>query len=67
MIPDYDDDVKMAALGRESARWKAIKKHKEAIRDLAVAMQGYVDVTGVKNLRQAINEHIDGLIEALEL
>ncbi len=65
MIPDYDNDAKMAELGRNTARWKAIKTHKEAIRDVAVAMQGNVDAEGANNLRNVINGHVDALIDAL--
>lgn len=67
MIDGYDDDVKMAALGRKSVKWKAINAHKEAIRTIAVAFQNEIDTLGANNLRTALNEHIDGLIEALEL
>jgi hypothetical protein len=69
MIPDYDDDVKMAEAGRKSVKWKAIKEAKEAIRDTAVALGNPVlaNVDAVKGLKVEMNQAIDNLIEALEL
>jgi hypothetical protein len=69
MIPDYDDDVKMAEAGRKSVKWKAINGAKEAIRDVAVHLgsQNLNNAEIVKDLKVDMNQAIDNLIEALEL
>ena len=67
MIADYNDDAKMAEAGRRSLKYKAINEHKEAIRTIAVAFQSVTDTEGANNLREALNGHIDALIEAMEL
>jgi hypothetical protein len=67
MIPDYDDDKKMAEAGRKSVKWKAINNAKELIRDLAVII-GNTNHTGDLSVHKAtMNQAIDNLIEALEL
>jgi succinate dehydrogenase/fumarate reductase-like Fe-S protein len=68
MIPDYDDDKKMAEAGRKSVKWKAINNSKEAIRDVAVHLGGNLNnVQIIKDLKVDMNQAIDNLIEALEL
>lgn len=65
MIPDYDDDVKMAELGRSSARYKAIKNAREKIRDCAVFIGNSNDVGEIIKLQDSITKNIDDLIHAL--
>lgn len=68
MIPDYDNDVKMAELGRNTAKWKAIKQAKEAIRDSAVLIcNNNYSFVQTKALKDEIDEAFVKLIEALEL
>jgi hypothetical protein len=69
MIPDYDDDKKMAEAGRRAVKWKAINNAKETIRNVAVALgnQHLADVGAIKELKIEMNQAIDNLIEALEL
>lgn len=65
MIADYDDDVKMAQLGRWSARYKAIKNARESIRDYAVMIGNADDVKTIENCKNELNLHVADLIEAL--
>jgi hypothetical protein len=67
MIPDYDDDKKMAEAGRKSVKWKAINSAKEMIRDTAVSIGNSTHPEVIKEHRAMINQAIDNLIEALEL
>jgi sugar-specific transcriptional regulator TrmB len=67
MIPDYDDDKKMAEAGRKSVKWKAIKNAKEMIRDAAVSIGNSDSAEFIKALKSDMNQAIDNLIEALEL
>jgi hypothetical protein len=67
MIPDYDDDKKMAEAGRKSVKWKAINNAKESIRDIAVVMGNTHNTDDLKAHKAAMNQAIDNLIEALEL
>lgn len=67
MIKNYTDDVAMAEYGRQCARFKAIREHKEAIRTIAVSFQNDIDAIGAENLRVAINDHVNALIEVLNI
>jgi hypothetical protein len=67
MIPDYDDDKKMAEAGRKSVKWKAINTSREAIRDIAVSIGNSTHPEIIKQHREMMNQAIDNLIEALEL
>jgi hypothetical protein len=68
MIPDYDDDKKMAEAGRKSVKWKAVNNAKETIRNVAVHLGGTLNnVQVIKDLKNDMNQAIDNLIEALEL
>jgi hypothetical protein len=67
MIPDYDDDKKMAEAGRKSVKWKAIKTSREMIRDTAVSIGSSDSAVFIKALKVDMNQAIDNLIEALEL
>jgi hypothetical protein len=67
MIPDYDDDKKMAEAGRKSVKWKAINGAKEAIRDIAVTIGNSSHPEIIKQHSVMMNQAIDNLIEALEL
>ncbi len=67
MIPDYEDDVKMAEAGRRSVKWKAIKNSREIIRDIAVSIGGSDCVRVIQTRKEEMNQAIDNLIEALEL
>jgi len=67
MIDNYDNIEKMAEYGRICAKNKAIREAKEAIRDIAVALGNANNVVAVSNLGEAINVHIDNLIEATKL
>ena len=67
MIANYDNTEKMAEYGRSCAKNKAIREAKEAIRDIAVGLCNAKDDEAASNLREAINGHIDNLIEAMKL
>jgi hypothetical protein len=67
MIPDYEDDVKMAEAGRRAVKWKAIKNSREIIRDIAVSIGGSDCVRVIRARKEEMNQAIDNLIEALEL
>ena len=67
MIANYDNDAEMAKYGRHCAKYKAIRDHKEAIRDISVGLQNANDEQGISNLQAALNEHINSLIEAMKL
>lgn len=67
MIPNYDDDVKMAEYGRRSAKYKAIKDARENIRNLAVNIGNSNEQAEIKVFKIALNQHIDDLIEAMAL
>jgi hypothetical protein len=67
MIPDYDDDVKMAEAGRRAVKWKAINGARESIRNLAVAIGNSTSSEDIKSDQVFMNQAIDNLIEALEL
>jgi hypothetical protein len=67
MIANYDNDTKMAEYGRYCAKAKAIRESREAVRDIAVGLCNAKDDEAVSNLREAINGHIDDLIEAMKL
>ena len=67
MIADYDDDAKMAALGRWSARYKAIKAARESIRDYAVMIGNADDAEEVEKCKLGLNLHIANLIEAISI
>jgi hypothetical protein len=67
MIPDYDDDVKMAEAGRKAVKWKAISTSREAIRDIAVTIGNSNNPEVIKGHSVMMNQAIDNLIEALEL
>jgi hypothetical protein len=67
MIANYDNDTKMAEFGRYCAKNKAMREAREAIRDIAVALGNASDVEAVSNLRDALNGHIDNLVEAMKL
>ncbi len=66
MIPDYDNDAKMAEYGRRSARYKAIKDAREMIRNYAVMIGNSNEALEVSLLRKQLNTQIDNLIDALE-
>jgi hypothetical protein len=67
MIPDYDDDKKMAEAGRKSVKWKAISNAREAIRNIAVKIGNTDKAEAVLIGKSEMNQAIDNLIEALEL
>jgi hypothetical protein len=67
MIPDYDDDKKMAEAGRKSVKWKAISNAREIIRNTAVVIGNSTSVHDIKTYTVEMNQAIDNLIEALEL
>jgi hypothetical protein len=67
ILDNYTDDKAMAEYGRQCAKYKAIREHKEAVRDICVAIQNANDDEGVSNLQKALNEHIEGLKIAIKL
>jgi len=67
ILDNYTDDKAMADYGRSCAKYRAIREHKEAIRDISVGLQNANDEEGVSNLQAALNEHINSLIEAMKL
>lgn len=67
ILDKYTDDNAMAEYGRVCAKKRAIREHKEAIRDICVGLQNANDEEGVSNLQAALNEHINSLIEAMKL
>ena len=67
MIDNYDNNDAMAKYGRQCAKYKAIREHKEAIRDICVGLQNANDADGVINLQGAMNEHINNLVQVMKL
>lgn len=67
ILDNYTDDKAMADYGRQCAKYRAIREHKEAIRDICVGLQNANDADGISNLKTALNEHINSLIKAITL
>jgi hypothetical protein len=65
MIEHYDNDLKMAELGRRSARFAAIKKAREAIRDNAVLIGGSDNADEIASYKLALDLSVKELIELL--
>lgn len=55
ILDKYTDDNAMAEYGRVCAKKRAIREHKEAIRDISVGLQNANDDEGVSNLQAALN------------
>jgi len=66
-IPNYDNDIAMAEYGRYCARWKAINKAKETIRDNAVRIVNSTNIDEIKSYKQEFDMAVINLLEALEL
>jgi len=67
MIKDYDNDIAMAVLGRQSARYRAIKKGREALRDSAVQLGLSNDIQAIEKFQSEINVAVAAIIEAMRL
>lgn len=61
------DDAEMLSYGRYCAKQKMVRTAKEAIRDLALALNNANDADAVDNLASGMNKHIADLIEALQI